>query len=65
MRKQNKLKTSKTQESEANVNLLCRLCLNHCDNENSNDIFDSKDFSLTLRIMACAGLEVCYEINSN
>lgn len=37
---------------------MCRLCLNHCDDENSVEIFFSNDLSLTVRIMACAGLEV-------
>lgn len=36
---------------------MCRLCLNHFDAENAVNIFDTND--LSIRIMACAGLEVC------
>lgn len=38
---------------------MCRLCLNIGDDENSVEIFDPNETSLTVRIMACAGLEVC------
>lgn len=56
MKKQNKIKKTKLSSKMAvDVNLLCRLCLNNCSGVNSNNIFDS---SLTLKIMACAGLEV-------
>lgn len=36
---------------------MCRLCLNKFDAQNAVDIFDTND--LSIRIMACAGLEVC------
>lgn len=59
MGKQNKLKKTKLSSKVAvDVNLLCRLCLNNCNEANSNNIFDSAGSSLTLKIMACAGLEV-------
>lgn len=38
---------------------MCRLCLCQCEDENSVEIFFSNDLSLTVRIMACSGLEVC------
>lgn len=38
---------------------MCRLCLGQCNNENSVEIFYTNDQSLTVRIMACTGLEVC------
>lgn len=42
----------------ASVNKMCRLCLKTGTNENLMDIFDaSAETSLTIRIMACAGLE--------
>lgn len=40
---------------------MCRLCLSHCEDENSVDIFFTSDQSLTVRIMACSGLEVCLQ----
>lgn len=59
MRKQNKLKKTKlSSKMTVDVNSLCRLCLNYCDEANSNNIFGSAGSSLTLKIMACAGLEV-------
>lgn len=42
---------------------MCRLCLSQCDDENSVEIFYTNDQSLTVRIMACAGLEVCLQFN--
>lgn len=38
---------------------MCRLCLSSCTDENSVEIFFTNDLSLNVRIMACAGLEVC------
>lgn len=38
---------------------MCRLCTSQCYDENSVEIFDINEQSLTVRIMACAGLEVC------
>lgn len=42
------------------LNAMCRLCTTQCDDENSVEIFDSSEHSLIIRIMACAGLEVCF-----
>lgn len=36
---------------------MCRLCLGQCDIENAVEIFHTND--LSIRIMACTGLEVC------
>lgn len=59
MKKQNKFKKTKLSSNMAvDVNLLCRLCLNNCNEANANHIFDSAGSSLTLKIMACSGLEV-------
>lgn len=41
-----------------NTDVMCRMCLLQCDAENLLLIFDPNDESLTVRIMACAGLEV-------
>lgn len=44
---------------ESNTNKMCRLCLKPASTETLVDIFDSStETSLTIRIMACAGLEV-------
>lgn len=46
---------------KSNTNKMCRLCLKPATNENLVDIFDSStEISLTIRIMACAGLEVIH-----
>ena len=44
---------------------MCRLCLCSCTNENSVEIFFTNDLSLTVRIMACTGLEVCLSKENN
>lgn len=46
---------------EVNTDTMCRLCLTNCDVDNSLFIFDANNTSLTVRIMACAGLEVCFQ----
>lgn len=44
---------------KSNTNQMCRLCLKPATTESLVDIFDSStETSLTIRIMACAGLEV-------
>lgn len=40
---------------------MCRLCLTECIDGDSINIFDADEQSLTVRIMACAGLEVCFD----
>lgn len=55
------MKADASYHNEASLDGMCRLCLGQCDDENSVDIFDLQDSSLTVRIMACAGLEVCYD----
>lgn len=47
----------KTVRSES----MCRLCLTECNDGDSINIFDADEQSLTVRIMACAGLEVCFD----
>lgn len=42
--------------AEAISEKMCRMCLCQCDVKNSVDIFYAND--LSIRIMACAGLEV-------
>lgn len=60
MSKENRRKKTKlSSKMPVDVNLLCRLCLNNCRQQvNSSKIFNSAESSLTLKIMACAGLEV-------
>lgn len=45
--------------SEHNPDKMCRLCLVEDPVEEMIDIFESSEVSLTVKIMACAGLEVC------
>lgn len=46
--------------SEHNPDKMCRLCLVEDPVEEMIDIFESSEVSLTVKIMACAGLEVCF-----
>lgn len=46
-------------DSQAEVFKMCRLCLTQSSEDELIDIFEnSNDVSITIRIMACAGLEV-------
>lgn len=40
---------------------MCRLCLVDGPEKDMVEIFDSAEVSLTVRIMACAGLEVFFK----
>lgn len=42
-----------------NASKMCRLCLVDGPEEDMVEIFDSNEVSLTVRILACAGLDVC------
>lgn len=54
------MKTESESQSTLNTETMCRLCLCQSGDENSVEIFFTNDLSLTVRIMACAGLEVCW-----
>ncbi|XP_031631285.1 zinc finger protein 12-like [Contarinia nasturtii] len=55
----NKMMKTENQSSSTTISDgMCRLCTVQCDDENSVEIFDINEQSLTIRIMACAGLEV-------
>lgn len=59
------MKTEIQSSSNSTIsNGMCRLCLSHCDDENSVEIFNNNYQSLLVRIMACAGLEVCLQFNN-